>query len=146
MMDEPQDRAAAPVACVIICSYDRAKMLERALRSLAAQTLPPDRFELIVVDDGSRDETAEVCESLRRHGLPNLKCVHTPHRGLASARNAGVRSTAAERILFMDDDCIAAPDWVERMIAAVGRHPVIAGAVATTRDNFCRLCHNISQF
>jgi len=145
-MDEPQDRAAAPVACVIICSYDRAKMLERALRSLAAQTLPPDRFELIVVDDGSRDETAEVCESLRRHGLPNLKCVHTPHRGLASARNAGVRSTAAERILFMDDDCIAAPDWVERMIAAVGRHPVIAGAVATTRDNFCRLCHNISQF
>ena len=146
MDDEPQGRSAAPVACVIICSYNRAKLLERALRSLARQTLPPERFELVVVDDGSSDETAGVCESLRRDGLPNLKYVHTGHRGLASARNAGVQSTAAERILFMDDDCVAAPDWVERMIAAVGRHPAIAGAVATSRDSFCRLCNNISQF
>jgi GT2 family glycosyltransferase len=146
MNDGPQDRFAAPVACVIICSYNRAKLLERALRSLARQTLSPDRFELVVVDDGSSDATAGVCESLRRDGLPNLKCMRTEHAGLASARNAGARSTAAERILFMDDDCVAAPDWVERMMAALGRHPVIAGAVATSRDNFCRLCHNISQF
>jgi glycosyltransferase involved in cell wall biosynthesis len=146
MNNGPQDRSAAPVACVIICSYNRAKLLERALRSLARQTLSPDRFELVVVDDGSSDATASVCESLRRDGLPNLKCVRTGHAGLASARNTGVRSTTAERILFMDDDCVAAPDWVERMIAALGRHPVIAGAVATSRDSFCRLCHNISQF
>jgi GT2 family glycosyltransferase len=146
MSNEPQGRSAAPVACVIICSYNRAKLLERALRSLVRQTLPQDRFELIVVDDGSSDETAAVCESLRRDGLPRLKYVRTGHGGVASARNAGVRSTAAEQILFTDDDCVAAPDWVEQMIAAVGRHPVIGGAVATSRDNFCRLCHNIAQF
>jgi GT2 family glycosyltransferase len=65
---------------------------------------------------------------------------------VAGARNAGVQAALAEQIFFMDDDCIAAPDWVEQMAAAVRRHPLVAGAVATTGDNFSRMCHNIAQF
>ena len=134
------------IITVIICTCNRQRLLNRALSSLVHQTLKPDQFEIIVVDDGSRDDTPSVCNTLRGK-LPNLKYISTgSNHGLAHARNAGIKVASGKYILFTDDDCIPAADWVERLSAALDRESIVAGAVASPINNYVKLCHNISQF
>jgi glycosyltransferase involved in cell wall biosynthesis len=131
---------------IIICTYNRAALLKRTLKSLSCQTLKPEDFEVIVVDDGSRDSTAEVCETLS-HGMPNLKYISTGrNRGTGCAANVGVQSSKGDYLIFTDDDCIARNDWAESMRAALAKYPLIAGTVASPTSSFIKLCHNISEF
>lgn len=131
---------------VIICSYNRASLLKSALRSLTQQTLMPKQFEVIVVDDNSNDETAEVCDTMRCE-LPNLKYVSTDTNvGSGPARNLGIEMATGNHILFMDDDCLAAENWVERLSSVLNQEPIVAGAVASPTSNYFKLCHNIAQF
>jgi GT2 family glycosyltransferase len=133
-------------ASVVICTYNRARLLERALHSLARQTLLPEHFEVIVVDDGSVDNTAGVCDKMRSR-MPNLKYISTGnHISLSHARNIGIGEASGNYLLFTDDDCIAAEDWVGCMIAALDRMEIAAGAVANTAKNYFTLSHNIAQF
>jgi glycosyltransferase involved in cell wall biosynthesis len=142
----PAEPDARCFVSVIICTHDRAKLLRRALRSLARQTLAPDQFEVIVVDDGSQDDTAQVCDALRSE-LANLRYVTTgANIGLAAARNVGVAAAGGDYILFTDDDCIAQSDWVERMRARLGKEAIVAGAVGTPSRPYLKLCHNVAQF
>ncbi len=131
---------------IIICTYNRAYLLERALQSLSLQTLNPERFEVIVVDDGSEDETAEVCGEMRRNILKMKYIFAGKNVGLSSAANMGIRSAKGSHLLFTDDDCIAKEDWAERLSAALEKAPVVAGVVASPKSNFIKLCHNIAQF
>lgn len=131
---------------VIVCSYNRSRLLERALRALSAQSLPSERFEVIVVDDGSTDDTPEVCRNLARQ-LPNLRYISTgANQGLSKARNAGLKAARSEYLLFIDDDCVAGPHWVERMGEALLKYDIAAGAVASPTESYLKLCHNISEF
>ncbi|UCE19700.1 MAG: glycosyltransferase family 2 protein [Gemmatimonadota bacterium] len=134
------------IVTVIICTYDRSHLLRRALSSLVHQTLKPDQFEIIVVDDGSRDETPTVCEMLRKK-LPHLRYISTgSNLGLAHARNVGIKAASGNYIIFTDDDCIPATDWLERLCADLDRAPIVAGAVTSPVNNYMKLCHNISSF
>ncbi len=131
---------------VIICTYNRAHLLERVLRSLATQTVLSDQFEVIVVDDGAEDETPDVCRMMRRE-IPNLRYIRNAHNlGLASAANVGFKSAIGEYILFTDDDCIPEGDWMERMRASLEQYPVVAGAVESPNMPYFTLCHNIAEF
>lgn len=131
---------------VIICTYNRAHLLKRALVSLTNQTLKPAQFEVIVVDDGSEDDTRKVCD-IMRSGLPNLKYIFTgPNVGLARARNIGLEGSSGNYILYTDDDCIPANNWIERLSAVLDREPIVAGGVKTPLSNYFKLCHNIAQF
>jgi glycosyltransferase involved in cell wall biosynthesis len=131
---------------VIICTYNRAALLHRALRSLSGQTLDKKYFEIIVVDDGSHDDTIGVCERMRGE-LPNLIYISCgTNMGAPKARNRGIEEASGEYLLFTDDDCIPAGDWVERMGEALEKEQVVAGAVASRSENYLILCHNIAQF
>jgi GT2 family glycosyltransferase len=131
---------------VIICTYNRAHSLKRTLRSLATQTLGAERFEVLIVDDGSADETANVCAKMSKE-VPNLKYLATGKNiGLGSAGNLGIGSARGDFVLFTDDDCIVQRDWVERMAASLAQEAVVAGAIASPVSDYVRLCHNISQF
>ena len=131
---------------VIICTYNRASSLKRTLQSFIRQTIPTEEFELLVVDDGSVDNTAEVCRQMQVE-LPNLKYLSAgTNIGLASAANLGIESSKGDYILFTDDDCLAKEDWIERMQAALELEDIVAGAVESPTSNYIKLCHNISQF
>lgn len=131
---------------VIIATYNRAPLLRRALLALSQQILGPNQFEVIVVDDGSKDDTAAVCEAMRRE-VPSLRYVSTgTNDGVAHARNVGIGVATGDPILFTDDDCLPAPQWVERMSAALEREAIVGGAVESPVSNFVKLCHNIAQF
>jgi GT2 family glycosyltransferase len=131
---------------VVICTYNRAQLLKQTLDSLALQTVGPEQFEIVVVDDGSVDETPEVCHQMRQD-LPHIKYLSNEvNLGIGCSRNRGIRSVEGEFILFTDDDCIANKDWVERMSAALEKESVVAGAVESPELDYVRLCHNIAEF
>jgi GT2 family glycosyltransferase len=134
------------LASVILCTYNRARLLERALRSLARQTAAADEFEIIVVDDGSTDGTAELCCRAGRD-MSNLRYVAMGRNlGLAAAGNKGVRSARGELLLFTDDDCITQEDWVKQLAASLVQYPITTGAIQSPLSNYIQFCHNISQF
>jgi len=136
-----------PIVSVIICTYNRAQSLERALNALKAQTYPTDKFEVIVIDDGSMDETKQMCERIKSH-RPRFSYLRLEaNGGLSCARNIGIKRAQGKRLLFTDDDCIPGNFWVEKLSAALadGR-PIVTGTVDTPRETYIKLCHNISAF
>jgi glucosyl-dolichyl phosphate glucuronosyltransferase len=100
----------------IICTHNRSAYLKSAIQSLAEQTLPKDRYEVIVVDNASTDDTKAVVESFAH--LRNLRYIHEPVLGLSQARNTGWHDARGEYIAFLDDDAIACPEWLERIVGA----------------------------
>lgn len=90
---------------------------------MASQTLGPDRFEVVVVDDGSQDGTAQLLDSRMQGGGLPLRAIQGPAAGPAAARNRGWRAARADIIAFTDDDCEPPPDWLEQVLAEAARHP-----------------------
>jgi glycosyltransferase involved in cell wall biosynthesis len=111
------DRIATNVdLSVVLCTYNRASWLEGALASLARQTLAPNRYEVLLIDNNSTDATAEVA-SVFQNRIENFRYLREPRQGLSHARNLGWQSARGEFIAFMDDDARAAIDWCERIVA-----------------------------
>ena len=102
---------------VIIPTHNRASLLQRALDSVLAQHRPAG--EVIVVDDGSTDDTAH---QVREH-YPTVRYLYQPNRGVASARNRGIRAATRPWLAFLDADDQWLPDKLARQLAALAREP-----------------------
>jgi glycosyltransferase involved in cell wall biosynthesis len=96
---------------IIICTFNRASLLEKALNALLEQTFGREEFSVVVVDNNSSDETPRVVESFSNRGL-RIKYVFEERQGIAFARNRGAREADTEYFLYLDDDAVAAPDWL----------------------------------
>ncbi len=105
-----------PKVSVIIPTYNRCELLREALASVFAQTYRD--FELIVVDDGSNDDTAVVVQE-----FAGVRYVWQPHRGVSAARNYGVALSEGAWVAFLDSDDLWQPRKLERQIAFVAAHP-----------------------
>src|SRR5947208_16800205 len=110
--------ARVPDLSVIVPARDAAESLPPLLRSLESQTLPRDRFEVIVVDNGSSDGTAEVAE---RHGATVVRD-KIPNR--SRARNLGAEAAASELYAFTDADCVPHPAWLAELQARAHTAPL----------------------
>jgi MoaA/NifB/PqqE/SkfB family radical SAM enzyme/GT2 family glycosyltransferase len=102
---------------IIVPSYNRKERLWRCLDSIFSQDFPKDKYEVIVIDDGSCDGSPELLEELTREHS-NLRYFSQPRKGPAAARNFGMRQVQADIIGFTDNDCILAKDWARRMVEA----------------------------
>jgi GT2 family glycosyltransferase len=100
-----------PAVSVIVCTHDGAQTLPECLAGVARLDYPD--FELIVVDDGSSDESALLAHA---HGAT---VVSIDHRGLSAARNAGIREARGEIVAFLDDDAYPDPDWLYYLAAVL---------------------------
>jgi glycosyltransferase involved in cell wall biosynthesis len=100
---------------VIVPAYNAATTIDRCLDAVAQQTAPREGYEILVVDDGSADET---CIRVTQHRGVSL--LTQDHAGPAAARNRGVERARGEIVLFTDADCAPAPDWIEHMVAPFG--------------------------
>lgn len=120
--------ASRPTSTVVVCSYtlDRWHLLERAIQSVLRQERPADEVVLVV----DHNETMlDQC----RNAFPSLTTVSNTHRrGLSGARNTGVELASSEVIVFLDDDAVAAPDWLEQILRAY-RDPTVAGVGGLVR-------------
>ncbi|MBI4487537.1 MAG: glycosyltransferase [Deltaproteobacteria bacterium] len=108
-----------PVVSVIIPTYNRWPMLSDAIESVRSQSYK--EFELIVVDDGSQDGTVE---KLRRYGS-RLCLLSQPRRGVAAARNLGVRSSSGRYLAFLDSDDLWQPGKLETQVAFMDAAPEV---------------------
>ena len=115
------DAGRAAALAVLICTRNRADLLEQTLAGLARQTVERSAYEIIVVDDGSTDHTAAVVESF----CSTLPLTYVPQRpaGLASARNHCLFRTLAPIVLFLDDDDVPAPELLARHLDVHRRYP-----------------------
>jgi len=122
---EPQTRpvsgAQGESVSVVITAYNHARWLPEAVESVRAQTHSP--IELIVVDDGSTDETPAICA-----GLEGVKILRRENSGLSAARNAGLRAAGGDLIAFLDADDLLLPDAIAAGVAALADRPELAFA------------------
>ncbi len=114
-------------ASVIVPAFNAEKTLERCLNALESQTFPRPDYEVIVVDDGSTDATANVVASFQR-----AQRISILHSGAAAARNRGIALAHGEILLFTDADCEPQPDWIDKMLTAFA-DPNVMGAKGTYR-------------
>jgi glycosyltransferase involved in cell wall biosynthesis len=105
---------------VVAATHNRAERLAALLDALRAQTLGSERFDVVIVDDASGDDTARVLAAAQERGDLALTVLrHATGRGPAAARNAGWRAAQAPVIAFTDDDCRPSPDWLQAGLAAM---------------------------
>jgi GT2 family glycosyltransferase len=128
---EPRPMAGVergPTVCVVVPTHNRPAGLGRLLDALQCQTIGRDRFEVVVVDDGSEPEAAAAVDTMAARAQVTVTVVHQPQRGPAAARNVGWRRTAAPVVAFTDDDCVPSPEWLAEGLAALdGRPRVVVG-------------------
>ncbi|MGI8461305.1 MAG: glycosyltransferase [Solirubrobacterales bacterium] len=111
---------------VIVPARNAEQTIGRTIAALAAQDF--DRpFEVVVVDNGSSDRTAEIA---RAHGAPIRVITNEPPSGAGAARNAGVRAARAEVLAFTDADCFPERRWLSECLAALGDADLLQGAVS----------------
>jgi glycosyltransferase involved in cell wall biosynthesis len=111
-----------PLVSVIIPTYNRAKYLVEAVNSVLAQTFSD--YEIIVVDDGSTDNTREVLQPLMSD--TRIHYVYQENRGESAARNHGIYLAAGKYIAFLDSDDLFTPTKLEKQTAYLNTHPEVA--------------------
>ncbi len=128
MTEHPE--TAQYVVSVVVPTFRRPGLLHQVLTALCDQTMPPNRYEIVVVDDGADAETRREVESWKpAQGTPAIRYLTTPaaQSGPAVARNLGWRAARAGIIAFTDDDCQPATDWLAAGIEALA-DPDVSGA------------------
>lgn len=122
---------------VVIATYERPKLLVRLLEDLAKQTLAPSRFEVIAIDDGSKDDPAPHVRGL---SLPYAFTLHRqPNQGPAVARHKGVELAKGEVVVFLDDDMHAPPQLLEEHLRPHQGDPNVAVLGRIREDEGTRL-------
>lgn len=117
------------IISIIIPTYNGAKRIKKCLDALNKQDYNGE-FEIIVVDDGSTDDTQQVIENYKQVTLIQQK-----NAGPAAARNHGANIAKGEILLFTDDDCVPIPDWISQMVQPFLDDPELVGVKGVYRTN-----------
>jgi cellulose synthase/poly-beta-1,6-N-acetylglucosamine synthase-like glycosyltransferase len=117
----------SPRISVVVPAYNSENTISRCLDGLLNQTIPKDQYEIIVVDDASKDNTRAAVQT-----YPDIRLVTIPHGGPAAGRNAGAKLAAGEILAFTDSDCVPTPDWL-RCLTSPFEDPKIVGVKGAYR-------------
>jgi GT2 family glycosyltransferase len=108
---------------IVIPTYERVAVLLETLRALAKVSYPSGQWEAVVVDDGSRPETLATIDAwIKEAGAP-VRLLRQAHRGPAAARNLGAREAAGSVLIFLDNDCLVPPEFIERHLHVLRTNP-----------------------
>ncbi|HTZ35603.1 MAG TPA: glycosyltransferase, partial [Stellaceae bacterium] len=102
----------SPRVSVVVCAYNAERTMRACLASLERLSYPD--YEVIVVNDGSRDATLAIAE-----GFPYCRIISQENRGLSVARNVGAAAATGEIVAYTDSDCVADPDWLDYMVGTM---------------------------
>lgn len=102
---------------VVICTYNRAEILHRALKTVVSQeTESKFSFEIVVIDNASTDSTKAVVQEIAKKSPVVVKYIHEEDKGIAQARNRAVKESRGDWIAFFDDDQLAERDWLKNLL------------------------------
>jgi GT2 family glycosyltransferase len=127
--------AHPPRVSVVVCTYNGGRTLDQCLRSLLALDYPD--YEVIVVDDGSTDETRAILA-----GFPGIRAIHQANRGLSFARNVGLHNATGNIVAYTDSDCFADRDWLTLLVHQLERTgaAAVGGPNLTPEDGRLAAC------
>lgn len=128
-----------PRFSVIVPTYNSQENIHRCIEALAQQSVPRHDYEILVVDDGSKDEELRVLEQ-----IPEIRLVKIKHGGPSAARNAGASAAQGDIIAFTDSDCAPASDWLEQ-ITRPFRSKGVVGVKGVYRSNQMELVARFVQ-
>lgn len=132
---------------VVVPVYNGAATIQRCLDALANQTCRADRYEIIVVDDGSNDATAEIVRSWGQcHPQIHLSFVQQANAGPAAARNHGARMAQGAILLFTDADCTPSVRWIDAFLAVFNSPEPPAGAAGAYESRQTSAAARFAQF
>lgn len=119
---EQTSKSTTPIVSIIVPVYNEASLLHRCLDSILHQTYT--NLDIIIVDDGSTDDSLEICEQYKRSDK-RVTVIHETNAGLSAARNNGVESAKGEFIAFVDSDDYLDVDFIERLVNEATTSPDI---------------------
>jgi O-antigen biosynthesis protein len=108
----PPQPPRAPMVSVVICAYNAERTMRQCLESLNRLDYP--NFEVVIVDDGSRDATAQIAGE-----FPAFRLIRQPNKGLSVARNVGLHAALGDIIAYTDSDCVVDQHWLSFMVRAM---------------------------
>ena len=112
-------RSGNPTVAIVIPCFQQRRFLRKAIDSAKGQSVPPD--EVIVVDDGSTEDLSKVTDL-----YPDVSLVRQENRGLAGARNSGLRAAASDKVIFLDADDVLHPNAIASGLDCFREHPEAA--------------------
>ena len=107
------------LSSIIVPVYNSAMYLEKCIQSILQQSYP--YWELILVDDGSTDESGKICDKYAK-GHANIKCIHQDNCGVSVARNTGIEASSGEYLCFVDSDDVVSSEYLEHLISTLKMH------------------------
>ena len=109
---------------VLVCTFNRAQLLINCLQSLDKQSINKKRYEVIVVDNNSTDDTKNVVKRFARN-RSNIKLVTEKKQGLSYTRNRGWKEAKGRYVAYIDDDAIAQTDWIKQIVYFLKSYPSV---------------------
>ena len=125
-------KSPSPEISVVLCTYNRSQKALRCIKALQKQNLHPEKYEIVIVNDGSTDNTKSVLQKL------NIKVINNSENlGLAQSRNIGVSESRANIIAFTDDDCKPDKNWLNNLLKIYTDSQIIGagGKISPLRTN-----------
>jgi len=116
-----------PYVSVIVPVYNGVKFIAEAIESICAQNYHP--LEIIIVDDGSTDDTSNIVQSYK-----NIRYIYQPNQGVAAARNTGIKNSSGELIAFLDADDCWTPNKLNIQVDCLLRHPHVGYTLGMQRN------------
>ena len=118
---------------IIVITYNRSNILHKCLESLHNQKYNKRNYEILVIDDGSIDNTVNVVRSMQKRVI-NLIYYKQQHKGYAMSRNLGIKKAKGSIIAFIDDDCIASQNWLKKINDAYKKNKGVYAIGGKTRS------------
>jgi glycosyltransferase involved in cell wall biosynthesis len=120
-----------PLVSIILPTYNRASFLPQAIQSICEQQWTD--WELVVIDDGSTDETREVLDDLTSNLVQSVRYVYQENQGASEARNTGLDYVRGKYVAFFDSDDLWLPHHLSRCVAALEANPTVDWAYGASR-------------
>lgn len=114
------DLTKIPYISVIVCIYNGEKTLKSAIESLLIQEYPLEKYEIILIDDGSKDDSSDICNTIinnYKNSSLKITYVYKENGGLSAARNTGIYKASGAIVAFIDQDAVADKKWVQKVVS-----------------------------
>ena len=123
---------------IIVCTYNRAGILQEVIKRLRGQNYPAEAFEILIIDNNSTDETKQIVQEIIAEPEPLLRYEKEERRGITYARNRGAQVARFPYLAYLDDDCIVEADWLSNLVSGFDldeKVSIVAGRITVDYSN-----------